>query len=101
MLLSRIVVSSALMFMVMGTGMHPASAAEVPDKTVVLSFDDAVKSHVTVVAPLLQEFGCSATFFDTQRWMDDSRNFMSWEDQLHDKGFEIGSHSWTHEEFAS
>ncbi len=31
------------------------SVPEIPGKTVVLTFDDAVKSHRTFVAPLLKE----------------------------------------------
>ncbi len=81
-----------------------AFAAEpVPDKTVVLTFDDAVKSQVTNVAPLLKEHGFGATFFITHRWMDDPAQFMSWDDaaSLHKMGFEIGNHSWTHANFNS
>jgi len=74
----------------------------VPDKLVVLSFDDAVKSHRTLVAPLLKELGFGATFFVTHAWMNDSTNFMTWEEigEIHDMGFEIGNHSWTHSDFS-
>ena len=74
------------------------SAEPIPNKTVVLTFDDAVKSHHTFVAPLLKEHGFGATFFVTHKWMDDTENFMSWEDigELHEMGFEIGNHTWTH-----
>ena len=77
--------------------------ARAPDKTVVLTFDDAVKSHKAVVAPLLKKLGFGATFFITHAWMDDTANFMSWDDvaQLHRMGFEIGNHSWTHGDFNS
>jgi peptidoglycan/xylan/chitin deacetylase (PgdA/CDA1 family) len=76
-------------------------AAEVPIKTVVLTFDDAVKSQITIVAPLLKELGLHATFFISQRWMDDKTNFLTWEEvgELHRMGFEIGNHSWTHSDF--
>ena len=80
-----------------------AHAAEpVPDKTVVLTFDDAVKSHITTVGPMLKELGFGATFFITHLWMNDSANFLSWEDckTLHEMGFEIGNHSWTHADFS-
>jgi len=72
-------------------------------KVVVLTFDDAVKSHRTFVAPLLKELGFGATFFVTHRWMADSVNFMTWEDiaEIHRMGFEIGNHSWTHGNFSS
>lgn len=74
----------------------------VPDKLVVLTFDDAVKSHRTFVAPLLKELGFSATFFVTHKWMDDRTNFMTWEEigEIHQMGFEIGNHSWTHSDFS-
>jgi peptidoglycan/xylan/chitin deacetylase (PgdA/CDA1 family) len=79
------------------------AAVPVPDKTVVLTFDDAVKSHIEVVAPLLKDHGFGATFFVTHLWMDDTERFMNWEDiaELHRMGFEIGNHSWTHPNFSS
>ena len=79
-----------------------ASAAEVPPKVVVLTLDDAVKSHRTLVAPLLKDLGFGATFFVTHCWMDDADHFMSWRDigELHQMGFEIGNHSWTHADFS-
>lgn len=75
-----------------------AGAAELPEKTVVLTFDDAVKSHVTFVAPALKERGFGATFFITQLWMNDPEHFLSWDDvaAIDDMGFEIGNHTWTH-----
>ena len=64
----------------------PVSKAEtpqsIPDKLVVLTFDDAVKSHRTFVAPLLKELGFGATFFVTHKWMDDPTNFMTGEISL-------------------
>ncbi|HCR30340.1 MAG TPA: hypothetical protein DIV79_10020, partial [Opitutae bacterium] len=68
------------------------------EKIVVLTFDDAVKSHRTFVAPYLKELGFGATFFVTYRWMEDQDNFMTWEDikEIHELGFEIGNHTWTH-----
>ncbi len=79
-----------------------APAQAIPDKLVVLTFDDAVKSHRTFVAPLLKELGFGATFFVTHKWMDDRTNFMTWEEigEIHDLGFEIGNHSWTHDDFS-
>lgn len=75
----------------------------IPDRTVVLTFDDAVKSHRTFVAPLLQELGFGASFYITACWMDDAEHFLSWEDvaEIHAMGFEIGNHTWTHAGFSS
>ena len=35
--------------------------------------------------------------------MDDAQNFMSWEDikEIHDMGFEIGNHTWTHRDMGN
>lgn len=87
------------------SAMASASAVQlstIPDKLVVLTFDDAVVSHRTVAAPLLQELRFGATFFVTHRWMPDRQNFMTWDQvaELHSMGFEIGNHSWTHDSFA-
>ena len=53
----------------------------VPEKTVVLTFDDGVLSHSTVVAPLLKKYGFPATFFvcEFQPDFDDKSKYMSWE----------------------
>ena len=79
------------------------SPAAGPEKIVVLTFDDAVKSHRTVVAPLLKQLGFGATFFITHRWMDDGEDFLTWREvaEIHRMGFEIGNHSWTHANFAT
>ena len=83
-------------------GSAALAAAAQSDKTVVLTFDDAVKSHRTVVAPLLKKLGFGATFFVSHKWMTDPEYFMTWEEiaELHGMGFEIGNHSWTHDNFS-
>jgi peptidoglycan/xylan/chitin deacetylase (PgdA/CDA1 family) len=87
----------------LATEPQPCAAEKAPAKLVVLTFDDAVKSHRTFVAPLLKELGFGATFFVTHRWMDDPEQFMTWAEiaELHRLGFEIGNHSWTHPNFGS
>ncbi len=86
---------------VLGLAADPRGQRAVPEKLVALTFDDAVKSHRTFVAPLLKDLGFGATFFVTHRWMSDSVNFMTWEDigEIHRMGFEVGNHSWTHAGF--
>jgi peptidoglycan/xylan/chitin deacetylase (PgdA/CDA1 family) len=76
--------------------------AAVPDKLVVLTFDDAVKSQRTVVAPLLKELGFGASFYISPAWMNDpkvSEYFLTWKEvaELHALGFEIGNHTWRHD----
>lgn len=73
-----------------------------PRRTVVLTFDDAVKNHLTFVAPLLKEHGFGATFFpcrfsDEWRGKNEAHLLTGAElRQLHDMGFEIGNHTWSH-----
>jgi peptidoglycan/xylan/chitin deacetylase (PgdA/CDA1 family) len=89
------VTSGMLILAILAAG---CSGRKSKDKIVVLTFDDAVQSHLDFVAPLLKEKGFGATFFITARWMDDTANFLSWEDvSVIDKmGFEIGNHTWDH-----
>lgn len=72
----------------------------IPDKLVVLTFDDGVSTHATFVAPLLQKYGFGATFFVCEFPPDfeDKHKYMSWEqmDQLDEMGFEVANHTRTH-----
>lgn len=72
----------------------------IPDRLVVLTFDDSAKSHFTVARPLLKEYGFGATFFITEGFdfWENKRDYMTWEEirQLHEDGFEIGNHTRDH-----
>lgn len=72
----------------------------VPDKLVVLTFDDSAKSHYTFVRPLLLKFNFGATFFITEGFdfRDNKQDYMTWEEiaELHRDGFEIGNHTRDH-----
>ncbi|HQX51595.1 MAG TPA: polysaccharide deacetylase family protein [Planctomycetaceae bacterium] len=72
----------------------------IPDRLVVLTFDDSAKSHYTVARPLLKEYGFGATFFVTEGFdfKDNKKDYMTWEEirELHQDGFEIGNHTRDH-----
>ena len=76
--------------------------APIPDKLVVLTFDDAARSHLTLVAPLLKKHGFGATFYVSEGFdfhKDWKReNYLTWEEvrKLHEQGFEIGNHTRRH-----
>ena len=77
-----------------------AEEVKVPDKLVVLTFDDSVASQATIVAPLLKKYGFGATFFITEGFdfATNKTQYMTWEQikALHDAGFEIGNHTRKH-----
>jgi peptidoglycan/xylan/chitin deacetylase (PgdA/CDA1 family) len=76
------------------------SRLPIPNKLVVLTFDDSVKSHYTVVRPLLKKYGFGATFFITEGFdfPTNKQDYMRWEEiaELHRDGFEIGNHTRDH-----
>lgn len=77
-----------------------AGAAPIPEKLVVLTFDDSSASHHAVAAPLLKRYGFGATFFITEgfTFRTNKRDYMTWEQiaELHRAGFEIGNHTRDH-----
>ncbi len=72
----------------------------IPDKLVVLTFDDGVSTHATTVAPLLKKYGFGGTFFvcEFPPDFDDKTKYMSWEQikKLNAMGFEVANHTLTH-----
>ncbi len=72
----------------------------VPDKLVVLTFDDSSASHYRVAAPLLKRYGFGATFFITEgfTFLTNKTDYLTWEQiaKLHRDGFEIGNHTRDH-----
>lgn len=77
-----------------------AAREPIPDRLIVLTFDDSVKSQATVARPILKRYGFGATFFISEGFgfPTDKRNYMTWEEirSLHDDGFEIGNHTVDH-----
>lgn len=76
------------------------AAEAVPDKLVVLTFDDSSASHHAIAAPILKRYGFGATFFITEgfTFTTNKRDYMTWEQiaELHRDGFEIGNHTRDH-----
>lgn len=78
----------------------PRPRLPIPEKLVVLTFDDAAKSHATKAGPLLKKLGFGATFFVTEGFdfPTNKKDYMTWEEiaGLHKMGFEIGNHTIDH-----
>lgn len=72
----------------------------IPDRLVVLTFDDSAKSHYTVVRPILKKYGFGGTFLITEGFdfPTNKKDYMTWKQiaQLHQEGFEIGNHTKDH-----
>ncbi len=77
-----------------------ATRKEIPDRLVVLTFDDSARSHYTVVRPLLKDYEFGATFFITEGFdfKDNKNDYMTWQQirELNEDGFEIGNHTRDH-----
>lgn len=73
---------------------------QIPDKLVVLTFDDAPVSQYSIVAPLLKKYGFKATFFvcEFPPNFHDNSKYMNWQQikRLDRMGFEIGNHTQSH-----
>ena len=94
-------VKLALCAVAVSLSMLSAAALEpVPDKLVVLTFDDSKASHYTVVRPLLRKYGFGATFFITEgfSFATNKEDYLTWDQigELHRDGFEIGNHTRDH-----
>ena len=72
----------------------------IPDKLVVLTFDDSPASHATIVAPILKSLGFGGTFYvcDFDGFKTRKDWYMTWRQMkaLAAEGFEIGNHTVTH-----
>lgn len=76
--------------------------APLPEKPVVLTFDDGYTDAYTVAAPLLSERALTGTFFLVSGFMDQP-GYLTWAQAaaLRDAGMEIGNHSATHPDLSA
>lgn len=72
----------------------------IPDKLVVLTFDDGCASGFTVVAPILKSLGFNGTFYvcDFDSFKTRKDWYLTWRQMkaMADDGFEIGNHTVGH-----
>lgn len=99
-MLAWISIHGSVWAQVQATESKPTEASPIPDKLIVLTFDDSAKSHYTIVRPILLKYQFGATFFITEGFdfRDNKRDYMTWEQiaELHRDGFEIGNHTRDH-----
>ena len=72
----------------------------IPDRLIVLTFDDGTKSDIAHVAPVLKKYGFAASFYVTEGLKEIKRedDALTWDDivELNREGFEIGNHTEHH-----
>ncbi|MFA5328698.1 MAG: polysaccharide deacetylase family protein [Prolixibacteraceae bacterium] len=95
----RIFILSIILF-VSGYSFSGVLKKRIPDRLIVLTFDDATASQYSNVAPLLKKFGFGATFFvcEFPPNFKDTSKYMNWRQirELDQMGFEIANHTRNH-----
>jgi peptidoglycan/xylan/chitin deacetylase (PgdA/CDA1 family) len=71
---------------------------QLPQKAVVLTFDDGYRAFKDHAYPVLKEMGFTATLFIYTDWVGAGRGALSWADlrELAAEGYDIQAHSKTH-----
>ena len=94
---------AAIVSAIVGVGIIVSAAQApkpIPEKLVVLTFDDSKASHYTVVRPVLKKYRFGATFFITEgfTFRTNKEDYLTWDQiaELHRDGFEIGNHTRDH-----
>jgi peptidoglycan/xylan/chitin deacetylase (PgdA/CDA1 family) len=75
-----------------------------PEKAVVLTFDDGYRSLMDQVLPVLQPYGYTGTVFVITQFMDDDMPaYLTWPqaEALYAQGWKIEPHTKTHEQLAA
>ena len=77
---------------------HLELGTPLPDRPVLLTFDDGSATHATVALPVLQELGFPAIFFPMTVVLG-KENWLSEDDlrRMDAAGMEIGAHTWDHQ----
>lgn len=95
--------------LVTAMGNSPETARPLPDRPVLLTFDDGFEDFYINALPALQRYGLTATLYtvagfvgETSRWLkpegEELRKIVSWSQlvEISRSGIECGSHSLTH-----
>jgi peptidoglycan/xylan/chitin deacetylase (PgdA/CDA1 family) len=76
-----------------------AATAGAAPLRVALTFDDSLKDHLLIAAPMLEERGWRGTFCIVTDWVGKDSNHLTWDDvrELVRRGHEIATHTKSHQ----
>lgn len=80
------------------------SKRELPEKPVVISFDDGYLDNYENAFPIMQDYGMKGTFFVITEFIDEGREgYMTWDmvKEMSEAGMRIESHSKTHPDLST
>ena len=79
-----------------------ATAAAAPIR-VALTFDDSLKDHLLIAAPMLEERGWRGTFCIVTDWVGKDERHLTWDEvrELVNRGHEIATHTKSHQNLVS
>lgn len=74
------------------------SGSQLPEKPVLITFDDGYKDNYTNAYPIMKKYGFKGTIFVVTGFLGVYDNYMTWEQakELADNGFSIESHTYSH-----
>lgn len=77
--------------------------AETAPLRVALTFDDSLKDHLLIAAPMLEERGWRGTFCIVTDWVGKNSKHLTWDDvrELVRRGHEIATHTKSHRNLVS
>jgi peptidoglycan/xylan/chitin deacetylase (PgdA/CDA1 family) len=89
-----------LSLIVLNCAARVSALQPIPDRLIVLTFDDSAKSQYTTARPILKRYHFGATFFITEAFdfPTNKTDYMTWDEiaELSRDGFEIGNHTRDH-----
>jgi peptidoglycan/xylan/chitin deacetylase (PgdA/CDA1 family) len=75
------------------------TGAPLPERPVILTFDDGYRDHYYNAYPLLLKYGFTGSFFLVTSCLDEGREeYLTWDQvtEMHAEGMEFGAHGYTH-----
>ena len=75
-----------------------ANGADLPEKPVLITFDDGYKDNYTNAFPIMKKYGMKGTIFVVTGFLGVYDNYLTWDQakELLDAGFNIESHTYSH-----